>query len=480
MSRVVKAAIAGLLSVLVVLGFLVFTGGSYEAQNQACTPSGVIYQPATTGSGRTPTFNEPEQVKNAQIIIGIGIARKLSLRDVKIALMVAMQESSLRNLAYGDHDSLGLFQQRPSVRVWGTAEQIMDPVHATNKFYDALEKVRNRDSKSLLDVAVEVQRPSRAAYAQTFGMWDKPATAFLAGVSATSAVMASVALPEAGCGDVLGDVEVAVQAALSQVGRPYRWATLSTTKPFDSAELMQWAYAQAGVTLPATATAQLKAGQPVAKPGSGSVADWQKTLQRGDLLFWSDLLGQTAHVSMYLGNGEMVDAPTVSAGVIISKVPWTNALTKLVGATRPIDFTAAGGLHNGWQWPLKSTTITSPYGMRYHPVLHVWRLHNGVDFAAPMGTPVYAARAGTVTFVGPQGGGGNVITIDHGGGIETSYLHLSSFTDTRVGEKVSAGQRIALSGSTGYSTGPHLHFIVRIRGNTTDPIPYLRQFGLVP
>jgi murein DD-endopeptidase MepM/ murein hydrolase activator NlpD len=480
MSRVVKAAAAGLLSVLVILSFLVFTGGSYEAQNQACTPDSVVYQPVTTGSGRTPTFNEPEQVKNAQIIIGIGLARKLSLRDIKIALMVAMQESHLRNLAYGDRDSLGLFQQRPSVRVWGTAEQIMDPVHATNKFYDALVKVRNRDSKSLLDVAVAVQRPNRAAYAQTFGLWDAPATALLAGVSTDAGLAASVALPEAGCGDVLGDVETAVQAALSQVGKPYRWATLATAKPFDAAELMQWAYAQAGVTLPASSAAQLKAGPPVAKPGSGSAAEWQKVLQRGDLLFWSDLLGRTNHVSMYLGNGEMVDAPTMSADVAISKVPWTNTLMKLVGATRPIDNMAASGLHGGWQWPLKSITITSPYGMRFHPVLHVWRLHNGVDFAAPMGTPVYAAHAGVVTFVGPQGGGGNVITIDHGGGIETSYLHLSSFIGTRVGEKVSAGQRIALSGSTGYSTGPHLHLIVRVRGNTTDPIPYLRQFGLVP
>jgi murein DD-endopeptidase MepM/ murein hydrolase activator NlpD len=439
-----------------------------------------MYDPVATGSGQTPTFKEPEQIKNAQTIIGVGLARKLSIRDIKIALMVAMQESNLRNLPYGDRDSLGLFQQRPS-QGWGTAEQILDPVYASNKFYAALEKVKNRNSMSLFEVAVAVQRPNRAAYAATWSRWDAPASAFLVGVKSDTVIAVDVTSIGGGCGEIMGDVEAAVQAALTQVGKPYRWQSLHATKPFDDAELMQWAYTQAATTLPRNAAAQLKAGPAVAKPSTPSAAEWQKVLKRGDLLFWSDLFGRTDHVSMYLGNNQMVDTPTQSANVAVVDVPWTGALAKeLVGATRPIDNMGGGGAHSGWQWPLKSTTVTSPYGMRYHPVLHVWRLHNGVDFAAPLGTPVYAARTGVVSFVGPQGGGGNVITIDHGGGIKTSYLHLSSFTDTRVGEKVSAGQRIALSGSTGYSTGPHLHFIVEIRGNTTNPITYLRQFGLVP
>lgn len=479
MKRMVAAIVASLLVIVVGIGFLVFAGGSYNAQEEACAPTSTMYDPVTTGSGSTATFKEPEQVKNAQTIIGIGLARKLSLRDIKIALMVAMQESQLRNVAYGDRDSLGLFQQRPS-QGWGTAEQIMNPVYSSNKFYEALEKIKSRDSKSLFEVAIAVQRPNRAAYAKTFGQWDAPATAFLKGVSTGSVTLPiDVVSPNQGCTSLLGDVEVAVQAALSQNGKPYRWV-VPPTKTFDSAELMQWAYAQAGVTLPVTAAAQLKAGPPVSKPGSGLAKEWKAVLQRGDLLYWADLSGKVTHVSMYLGNDEMIDARNVGADVAVSKIQWTNLLVTLAGASRPIDNNGGGGLHSGWQWPLKSTTITSPYGMRFHPIKHVWKLHDGVDFAASTGTPVYAARAGVVSYTGFLGSGGNTLTINHGGGIKTSYLHLSSFGSTRVGDVVRVGQRVALSGNTGGSTGPHLHFKIEIRGQTTDPIRYLKQYGLVP
>ncbi|MBC7764333.1 peptidoglycan DD-metalloendopeptidase family protein [Microbacteriaceae bacterium] len=480
MKRVAAALVAGLLVIVGGLGFLVFAGGSYDAQESACKPTSTLYDPVVTGSGSTSTFKEPEQVKNAQTIIGVGLARKLSLRDIKIALMVAMQEAQLRNVAYGDRDSAGLFQQRTS-QGWGTVKQIITPVYSSNKFYEALEKIKSRDSKSLFEVAVAVQRPDRAAYAKTFGLWDAPATAFLKGVSSVSTTLPiDVASPQEGCTSLLGDVEVAVQAALSQNGKPYRWAVPST-KQFDSAELMQWAYAQAGVTLPVTAAAQLKAGPPVSKPGSGSMIEWKAVLKRGDLLYWTDSTGKNSHVSMYLGMDEMIDAPISGANVSISKVPWTNLLVKLVGATRPTDNNGGGGLHSGWQWPLKSTTITSPYGMRFHPVKHVWRLHDGVDFAASTGTPVYAARSGVVSFVGPLGEAGNAVIINHDGGVITSYFHLSSFANTRVGDAVKAGQQIALSGNTGgSSTGPHLHFKMEVRGQSTNPIVYLKQFGLVP
>ncbi len=479
MKRVIAYVVAGLLVLVVGMGFLVFAGSSYHAQESACTPTSVQYQPVATGSGSTPTFNEPEQIKNAQTIIGIGLARKLSLRDIKIALMVAMQESKIRNLKYGDRDSLGIFQQRPS-QGWGTAEQILDPVYATNKFYEALEKIKSRESKSLFDVAVAVQRPNRDAYAETFGLWDAPATSFLSGVTAGAGGIGGVSLPGAGCTEILGDVEVAIQAALSQVGKPYQWAMVPTTKPFDDGELIQWAYAQAGVTLPTTAAGQLKAGPAIPKPGSDSVVEWTKVLQRGDLLYWANSFGQANHVSMYLGNGEMIDTPTLGAAVAISKVPADDPFRRLIGATRPIDNSSGGGQHGGWQWPLKSIRITSPFGMRYHPVKHRWILHEGVDFAAAMGTPVYAARAGTVVSVKHQTGGGNVVTIDHGGGVRTQYLHLSAF-ETQAGAKVSAGQRIARSGNTGrYTTGPHLHFNVSVNGQVTDPIVYLRKHGLVP
>ena len=475
-SRAIRAAVAGLIVLLLGLGFIVFSGSSYQAQTQTCAPTGVMYDPVNIKTGSTPVFKEPEQIKHAQMIISIGLSRKDSLRDVKIALKVGMQESNLRNLTVAyDHDSYGIYQQRPS-QGWGTREQIIYPVYAINKFYEALEKVKNRESMSEFEVAIAVQRPNRQAYASRWGLWEVPATAFLAGVTGTSGAV-DVSLPMAGCADTLGDVEAAVQAALSQVGKPYRWSNPPAGKRFDAAELTQWAYSQAGTVLPGTANEQLKAGPAVKQPGTGA---WSSVVQRGDLLYWSDDFNGVGRVTMFVGSGQMVNVTSASAVVTVENVNWDAPLQGLIGVTRPIDNNSGGGQHSGWQWPLKSITITSPYGMRYPPVRHEWVLHGGVDFAAAMGTPVYAAKAGTVTGASYESGGGNTLTIDHGGGVETSYLHLSSFV-AHVGDKVSGGQQVALSGNTGiYTTGPHLHFVVRVRGQSTDPITYLKQFGLVP
>ena len=482
-SRAIRAAVAGLIALVLGLGFLVFTGSSYQAQTQSCSPTGVMYDPVAIKTGSTPVFKEPEQIKHAQMIISIGLARKHSLRDVKIALKVGMQESNLRNLTVAyDHDSYGIYQQRPSVMgadgkpYWGTREQILDPVYAINRFYEELEKIKNRDNMSEFEVAIAVQRPDRQAYARRWGLWEVPASAFLAGVSATPGVV-NVSLPLAGCTGTLGNVEVAVQAALSQVGKPYRWSNQPAGKRFDAAELTQWAYAQAGTVLPATASGQLKAGPAVKKPGTGA---WSSVVQRGDLLYWSDGFGGIGRVTMFVGSGKMVNVTSAKAVVTADSVNWTAPLQELVGVTRPIDNNNSGGQHSGWQWPLKSIKVTSPFGMRYHPIKHVWILHEGVDFAAASGTPVFAAKAGTVTNIYTSTGGGKTVTIDHGGGIETEYLHLSGF-DTAVGAKVSGGQRIAFSGNSGkYTTGAHLHFNLIENGTNINPITYLKKFGLVP
>jgi murein DD-endopeptidase MepM/ murein hydrolase activator NlpD len=119
--------------------------------------------------------------------------------------------------------------------------------------------------------------------------------------------------------------------------------------------------------------------------------------------------------------------------------------------------------------------ITSGFGMRYHPILHIWRLHSGTDFGIACGTPVYAAAAGTVISAGWAGGYGNRVVIDHGivNGVDlaTTYNHL-----TRIvvgGGSVSRGELIAYSGTTGLSTGCHLHFETLVNGNFVDPMRWL-------
>jgi murein DD-endopeptidase MepM/ murein hydrolase activator NlpD len=123
-----------------------------------------------------------------------------------------------------------------------------------------------------------------------------------------------------------------------------------------------------------------------------------------------------------------------------------------------------------------SSYITSPYGMRFHPVLHYWKLHDGTDFRAPCGTPVRAAADGVVTDKYYNGGYGNRLFVSHGvmdgSSITTVYNHLSRYK-AHVGERVQKGEIIAWSGTTGYSTGCHLHFMVYQDGNVVNPMKWL-------
>lgn len=133
--------------------------------------------------------------------------------------------------------------------------------------------------------------------------------------------------------------------------------------------------------------------------------------------------------------------------------------------------TPTGGAYS---WPVPGHgRISSPYGYRIHPIFNVNRMHTGVDISAPSGTPIVAVNSGVVIHSGWQGGYGMTVIVDHGGGMATLYAHNSANT-VSVGQQVSRGQTIALMGSTGNSTGPHLHFEVRKNGDHIDPLPYIR------
>lgn len=126
-----------------------------------------------------------------------------------------------------------------------------------------------------------------------------------------------------------------------------------------------------------------------------------------------------------------------------------------------------------WQTPVSGYTITSPFGMRIHPVYGYSLMHNGIDMACPQGTPIYATRGGTVSRAAFQAGGaGYYVSLDHGDGFGSIYMHMTHYVVSQ-GQSVKQGQLIGYVGSTGVSTGPHLHFGVSYAGTYVNPMAYI-------
>ena len=122
--------------------------------------------------------------------------------------------------------------------------------------------------------------------------------------------------------------------------------------------------------------------------------------------------------------------------------------------------------------PIPGAALSSMFGPRVHPIFGTVRMHAGVDFRATSGTPIRSAGAGTVVYAGPRGGYGNTVVVDHGGSLATLYAHQSTIYVV-AGAAVAQGQVIGAVGSTGFSTGPHLHFEVRLNGVPANPLGYL-------
>ena len=167
------------------------------------------------------------------------------------------------------------------------------------------------------------------------------------------------------------------------------------------------------------------------------------------------------------------------AGVESTKARYQKVVAQLEADNQRYRDLLSGGASTGTAtgsgqlvWPAAGP-VTSGYGYRTHPIFGDRRLHTGIDIGAPYGAPVFAGDSGVVIFAGVMSGYGNAVVVDHGGGLATTYNHLSAFS-VGDGQRVGRGQHIAAVGCTGYCTGTHLHFEVRINGNPVDPMPYLR------
>ncbi|MGW3073955.1 C40 family peptidase [Kitasatospora sp. NPDC001132] len=362
---------------LLALPVVIVGAGNASATSASCPPGGgpqgvdssaVAAQVESILKGSSPLsapsvagLDKPdEQVPNAKTIQATGVAMHIPVRGQIVALATALQESGLRNVNGGDRDSLGLFQQRPS-QGWGTAAQIMQPVYASTKFYEALNQVSGWQSMTVTQAAQAVQR---SGYPDAYAKWEPLATALQKAIEPLLAPAGTASPPPGGnptptpspsagataspspgtgsCGtsttggdgtdfgtipagslpagyaipaDAPQQVQTAIRWALGQLGTPYQWggscASAHGPDPMgrcDCSSLMQMAYKAAGVSLERTTYAQVKQGTAVSTDA----------LKPGDLLFTRGTAAAPEHVGMFIGSGLVVQAPKTGDVVKIS------------------------------------------------------------------------------------------------------------------------------------------------------------------
>lgn len=337
-------------------------------------PAAVAAQVATVIAGAKPAANSPvegldrpaEQIPNAKAIIVTGIALKVPARGQIIALATALQESRLRNLASGDRDSVGLFQQRPS-QGWGTAQQLLDPVYASTKFYTALLAVPGWQQLTVTEAAQAVQK---SAVPDAYASWEPLATALQHAITATlpaaeqppatnpadpkdptGAPAATTGCGPGGDGSQYGPippgtvpagytipatappaVKTAITWAMHQLGTPYQWGGSCTaahgSDPMtrcDCSSLVQQAYHAAGIALPRTTYLQVTAGTAVPL----------HALKPGDLLFAEGTADRPEHVGIYMGAGLVIAAPHTGAVVRVDPLSQWDVLAARRIVTQP-------------------------------------------------------------------------------------------------------------------------------------------------
>ncbi|GAA3248602.1 C40 family peptidase [Pseudonocardia petroleophila] len=310
----------GLVLVVSLIAFTVNGGGARSSTSSGSCDAGLrggIDLAGGAGGTTAATLSE-EQRTNAATIIGVARGMGAPPRAWLVALATAMQESTLRNINYGDRDSLGLFQQRPS-QGWGSPAQVTDPVYSTTIFIERLLEVPGWDT---MPVTVAAQTVQRSAFPNAYAKWENLAAELVQG-------LADVADP-IGCQPtaVLADgvAGTAIAFALGEVGSPYLWGGNGPDR-WDCSGLLVAAFREAGITLPRVSRDQYNAG------GHLPVRE----MQPGDLLFYATDRNDPRtihHVAMYIGDDQMVEAPYTGEFVRVRPVPWDyEELVPL--ATRP-------------------------------------------------------------------------------------------------------------------------------------------------
>jgi hypothetical protein len=413
---------------------------------------------------------DSEQARNAGVIVTVGQAAAVPAFGLQIALATAMQESSLRNLPYGDRDSLGLFQQRPSAG-WGSAAQVQDPVYAAQAFFGGPTGPNSGQPAGLLDIdgwqdmhlTVAAQAVQRSAFPHAYARWESAAAAWLGGLLGADG---GVCTP--GGGQVCPPSGLAAEAGLTS----------------DALRVLRCIASQFPqiTTFHGVGDRPNASDHPSGRAVDAMIPDWATS--SGNALGWDIAEWVRANqvclgVTYAVWDATIWSSDRADDGWRPYQHPngWTDASSLHLNHIHVSVEGDAGSCADGaWVVPLSGDyVVTARFG---DLGAHWATAHTGVDLAAPLGRPVLAAAGGQVTYADWDGGYGMKVEITHAGGTRTWYAHLSTIS-TDGGRVVAAGDVIGQLGSTGNSTGPHLHFEVRPspQGTPIDPEPWMAARG---
>lgn len=492
----------------------ILMGVSQGMAAASCTPENAV--------NATQAGNAPE---SAKLFDAIEHNAKGNNRLALSMLLASYLESGWRNVKSQD-GAFGYFQiQQPGVvHPDITVAEAMTAAGATNFMVPAFKGALNQvgspiwgsnPERAAHDVAYAAERPAmpyyesqgptkvKAAYEASLKVMQKRGMSvdFTSTVAPnTQSALTPISFEEMvqfcdqygganyGAGLPYGQaVNIVIEAARSQFGLPYVFGGGGAKGPstsvsakgnfsdigFDCSGLTSYAFDKAGIKLPRTAGEQWQATRKIKQVPVGSE-------QPGDLVFFVTVgsVSDPGHVGIVIDSErkKMIEAPFTGQRVGEGSYDRHD----IVGFTRPYTEAQAhlaGANKAGWRAPLDDGyRMSSPFGNRYHPIFHVWRLHGGVDFAAPEGTPIYATHTGTVIGAEPYGGCGNTVRLRHNSRIETQSCHMSRFAPGLArGSSVQVGQVIGYVGQTGDADGNHLHFIVLDNGKPVDPVSYFRR-----
>jgi hypothetical protein len=451
------AAVAVVASPLL-LSLLAVAGG--PAEPEICTPDQLSDVDGL----------DAEQTRNAGIIVTVGQAAAVAPFGLQIALATAKQESDLRNLDYGDRDSLGLFQQRPS-QGWGTPAQVQDPVYAAQAFFGGPTGPNAGAPPGLLDVdgwddmplTVAAQAVQQSAFPAAYARWETPAASWL--------------------GELLGSPGTSCSPGGGLVCPPTGLAAEDGLTP-DALRVLRCLaseYPQI-TTFHGVGERPNESDHPTGRAVDAMIPEWM--LPSGNELGWEVADWLVANqvclgVTYVIWDASIWSADRAAEGWRPYEHP--NGSTDANSAHRnhvhvSVHGDAGSCADGAWVVPLTGGyTITARFGdtgVRWASG------HAGIDLATPLGRPVVAAAGGQVTDSGWDGPYGIKVEITHPDGTRTWYAHLSTVT-VEVGAALVAGEMVGHVGSTGNSTGPHLHFEVRPapQGRPVDPEPWMSVRG---